>query len=225
MLSNQRWAESETYWAGLPPAVDKITGRIYLPDLKTRTTQNQEFWLRLDGGRDIQCRYAGRTIPVTTGQAVTLITLAVGDIAGVSIALANHSTGQWHALIEPSRVVHAYFYRRPSWLGTFARTAFVWLLLVLLGIFCTTVGAPMLKSILTSHEAQSILGALIAILPAPPEAHDRGETIVAIVAVIGLILIALPPLLALWRHGRRYIRFTRHVDTLTARLGQLASSC
>jgi len=224
VLSNQRWAESATYWAGLPPAVDKVTGRIHLPDLKTRITQNQEFWLRLDGGHDIQCRYAGRTIPVTAGQTVSLITLTAGDVGGVSVALMNHSTGQWYALIEPARIVHAYFYRRPSWIGTFARAVVVWLLLIALAIFCTTAGAPILKSIVTSHEAQSILGALITILPAPPGAHDRGETVVAIVAIAGLCLIVLPPVLALWRHGRRHIRFTLHVDTLTARLGQLASS-
>lgn len=220
VFANQRWTESKTTWSGRG-SVNRETGELRLPDLVSSTTEQQEFWLRLDSGLDVQCRYTGRIIPVTQGQRVTVIAMSIGASAA-NMALVNHATGNWHPLIELDRGVHAWLTSRPSWLGTFFIAAFGWLLIGVAATFCGTVGAPTIKTFINGPTAQAFFAFLIAILPSAPGTHDRGETIVMVVALAGLVLLAAPLLYALGRHCRRYIRFRRVVGILEIRINQLA---
>ncbi|HEX7646586.1 MAG TPA: hypothetical protein VF450_04155 [Noviherbaspirillum sp.] len=220
IIANQRWSESKTSWAGLG-SVNRATGELRLPELLSQTTEQQEFWLRLKSGQDVQCRYSGRTIPVTSGQRVTVITLSSGSV-GMNVALVNHSTGYWHPMADLNWCVHACLFRSSSWLGTFVLAVAGWMAIGFAAAFCFTAGAPTMKAFIRSQPVQAFFGILIAALPTPPGAHDRGETLVLVIALFGFFLLVAPPLYALVRHRRRNTRFREIVDALTEHINQLA---
>jgi len=224
VVSNQKWSEAHTYSSGMGGGYNSSTGQLELPEIKSYSVENQEVWLRVEKtGKDVQCRYAGKTIPITSGQKVSVVTMTIKGYAGLNVALVNHSTDRWHSIVDLEWLVGKQFFRRPSLLRTFALTAGGWCLLglVVAGI---AAAASQLMPTISQAQVKTFINMLLDILPTVPGVHSRRESIEAYTLFTVFSLILLPPIYSIWRHFRGHLRFTRAVGNLTARLNRLAQS-
>jgi hypothetical protein len=224
VVSNQKWSDSHTYSSGLGGYFNASSGYLSLPEIKSYAIQNQEIWLRMEDGKDIQCRYSGQSIPVTTGQKVSVIAMMFAGKSYFNIAIVNHSTNRWHAIGNIDWLVDTQFFRKPSWLATFLTAICGWLLIAAICMVALSGGGHTLKSFINSAPIQSLFAMLIRILPTLPGATDRGESLVFYMGVTALLLLLVPPVYSLRRHVRRYAKFKRTVASLTAHLHLIANS-
>ena len=222
VLSNQKWSESHTYSSGVGSYHNTSIGFIALPQVKSYAVENQEVWLRLENGQDLQCRYAGQTIPVTSGQRISVLAMAIRGQVYANLAIVNHATNRWHVIGDLDWLVDSQLFRKPSWLKTFLIATSGWFLIGLVAGFAITAGAPAMKAAINSPPVQVTSAFLIRVLPTLPGATDRGESLVAYMAFTAFFLLLVPPIYALWRHAKRYVRFEQTVETLSNHLGRLA---
>ena len=222
VIANRRWSETHVESGG-EGHFNPITFAITMPSIRSFAVDRQEFWIRLDSGQEVPCQFAGSTVPVTVGQSVRLIALRVSGQSVLQAALINRATNRWHLLCNIGDLVHQYLYRRASWAVAAAICLLGWITEVAVFAFLTLgPGAGAAKPALQSRAFQDAVGHVLDLLPSPPGAHDRGETLVFLFMLGGLALIAAPPIVALIRYVRRARRFQRYADQLAAQIGEFA---
>ena len=223
VLSNQKWSETHINQSGLGGYVNMTTGYVSVPQITSHVVTKQEIWLRLSNGKDVQCCYTGKTVPVTSGQNISVISMTAPGRDNVNVALVNHSTDGFHFISDVYWIASKYIFKRPSLLLSIFLTIVGWIVLYMTYSFFMMIDGAQLESQINSPPVQKILGQLIQIVPKLQGQDAKGSLAFYLVWAV-MSPLAIPPLYFLWRYISRYIRFRVVANKLSFRLKQLGQA-